>query len=187
MGKHNVYAALFAFAIAHMEGLSREEIREGLLAYAPRGLRQHMAQVGDWTFFQDCYNASPESMRAALDVLVGCARRAGGKSVAVLGEMLELGTQSDNLHRAVGAYAAECGVDLLLTLGHGSEMIAKGAIEAGLSSEHIDVNNDIENVSHTAESLLRMAQSGDVILFKASRSIRMERVLACWKLQFEER
>ena len=186
-GRHNVYAALYAFAVGMVEGFSAEEIRAGLLEFSSVGMRQNIYTYRGFTVIEDCYNASPESMRAALDVLVGCARRAGGKSVAVLGEMLELGTQSDNLHRAVGAYAAECGVDLLLTLGHGSEMIAKGAIEAGLSSEHIDVNNDIENVSHTAESLLRMAQSGDVILFKASRSIRMERVLACWKLQFEER
>ena len=178
MGKHNVYAALFAFAIAHMEGLSRKEIRDGLLAYAPRGLRQHMAQVGDWTFFQDCYNASPESMIAALDILSEYTKQSGRRSVAVLGDMLELGRQSGALHRKVGAYAAEKGIDLLVCIGAMGNQIAVGARQSGMKESSILRMADADAINEIRQMLLDVLKKGDVVLFKASRGLRAERIIS---------
>lgn len=180
-GRHNVYAALYAFAVGMLSGLTEEEIREGLLLFAPTGMRQNVYPYRGVTVVEDCYNASPESMRAAIDVTVECARRTGGRSIAVLGGMLELGNESDALHRAVGAYAMQAGVDRLLVLGHGGEMIAHGAYDEGFEKERIHVNADTENVVCTAEALRDVLRDGDCVLFKASRSIRMERVLEYWK------
>ncbi|MBQ8311042.1 MAG: UDP-N-acetylmuramoyl-tripeptide--D-alanyl-D-alanine ligase [Clostridia bacterium] len=181
-GRHNVYAALFAFAVGMLSGLSAGEIRRGLLNFTPGAMRQNVYGYHGMTVIEDCYNASPESMRAAIDVLVGCAQRAGGRSIAVLGDMLELGDASDGLHRAVGAYIVESGVDCLLVLGHGGEQIACGAADAGMARDCIHINTDTDNIAHSADALIGLCRERDTVLFKASRSIRMERVLEYWKL-----
>lgn len=180
-GKHNVYAALFAFAVGTVSGMSPEHIREGLLSYLPSGMRQMIVRHGAWTLIEDCYNASPESMRAAIDVLTGCARRGDGRSVAVLGDMLELGVTSDDLHHAVGVYAAEHGVEALVAVGKGGALIARGARAAGMPSEHICEYRDVDALVASTDILKKMLCANDTVLFKASRSVRMERVIEALK------
>ena len=177
MGKHNVYAAMFAFAVGVMSGMKLEEIRRGLLAYKPTGLRQTVTSLDGWILMEDCYNASPESMIAALDALKDYASGLGRRCVAVLGDMLELGKDSAALHRKVGAYAANCGVDCLMAIGEHGSQIALGARQEGMPLEGLQKEPDLSSPQKIAHRLLGMLQEGDVILFKASRAVGAERII----------
>ena len=177
LGKHNVYAALYAFAVGKLAGLDDEQIREGLLLYSPDGMRQHVYEMGKITVIEDCYNASPESMIAAVDVLTEYCRRTGRRSVAVLGDMLELGVDSPALHRSVGVYLAEKKIDRLFTVGKRADQIAVGARQRGMSKQSITSNAQTDCLSRTAEGLSESLQAGDVVLFKASRSIGAEAII----------
>ncbi len=181
MGKHNVYAALFAFAVGIMSGMTPEEIREGLLIYEPSGYRQHLTHSRGITFLEDCYNASPESMDAALEVLHDYSRRSGKRSVAVLGDMLELGKQSGSLHRRVGAHLAYLEIDCLLTVGKNGNQIALGARQMGMSPDTIMRNLDADDTERIVSQLAEIVREGDVVLFKASRAIGLERVISALK------
>lgn len=181
VGKHNVYAALYAIAVGVMEHIPEEKIREGLLQYEPQGMRQHIYPVKGITVIEDCYNASPESVNAALDVLAEYSRRQGGRSVAVLGEMLELGEDSDSLHRAVGAHLARQGITLLALMGKGSNQIAVGARQERMRLEQISYIGSNTEPETAAQNLRAVLQDGDVVLFKASRAIGAEKVLSALK------
>ncbi len=175
LGKHNVYAGLYAFAVGIISGLSTEEIRRGLLSYATVGMRQNRYRYKEITLIEDCYNASPESTLAAIDVL---AETSFGRSIAVLGDMLELGQESDALHRKVGAHVSEQVIDRLFTLGNGGEQIAAGARDAGMDSSLIHCNADRDDIAKTGDALLSYLRPNDTVLFKASRSVRLERLVA---------
>lgn len=176
VGKHNVYAALFAVAVGDMLGVGSHGIREGLWNYAGLGLRQNIYRLGNITVIEDCYNASPESMRAALDVL-RMLREPGGRCVAVLGDMRELGVNSVQFHREIGAEVVKHGVDLLFTIGGIARHIAAGALDAGMEEQSVFVNLDEETYSATASELCRELRPGDVMLVKASRAIKAERII----------
>ena len=105
VGVHNVYNAMAAFSVGRLAGLSPDEIRRGLLNYRPSGMRQKIYDNNGYTVIEDCYNASPESMKASLSVLAELGKER--RTVAVLGEMRELGKTSDELHKSVGRYAAD--------------------------------------------------------------------------------
>ena len=181
MGKHNVYAALFAFAIGTMSGMKPEEIRRGLERFVPEGLRQRMTDLGTLTLIEDCYNASPESMTASVEVLQDFCRQTDRRSVAVLGDMLELGGQSPALHRRVGAHLAYLGVEQLITVGPMSLQIAAGARQMGLNPEAIHSFYDWSDITPVVETLKEILLDGDVVLFKASRAVGEERIIEALK------
>ncbi len=176
-GKHNVYNALCAIAVGEAAGLNPEEIRAGLLAFTGAAMRAEAKKRGDVTIVEDCYNASPESMRASIDVLCSGAYGAGRK-IAFLGEMRELGADSAKMHFGVGKYAAEKGIDVLFAFGENAAEIARGAESAGMKAENIFLITDVENADAAAEKLKESIKKDDVILFKASRALRLERVSA---------
>lgn len=175
LGKHNVYNALCAIAVGREAGLCQKEIRAGLLAFKGCAMRSQIEKRSGVTIIEDCYNASPESMRASLSVLAHTAKKEG-RAIAFLGDMRELGANSAKMHFSVGEYAAECGVELLFTFGKGALDIAKGALSAGMSRENIISLEDTENVSYAAETLKSKIKKNDVILFKASRALKLERI-----------
>lgn len=187
MGCHNVYAGLYAFAIGLLAGLSVEEIRQGLLQYTSGEMRQNRYSVGDITVIEDCYNASPESMSAAIDVLCEYSRQTVGRSVAVLGDMLELGTQSSELHRRVGLHLAERGVQRLFALGHDGVQIAVGARQAGMRSGDIYKNSKRDEIEAIGKAIVKDLRPGDVVLFKASRGVRLERVIEYVKENYPDK
>ena len=115
MGLHNVRNALSAYALATRLGLAPAAAAAALANYQTTGHRQHVVEHGGVTVIEDCYNANPDSMRAALLTLKEYPVR--GRRVAVLGDMFELGAITRQAHAEVGALAARCGVDLLLTVG----------------------------------------------------------------------
>lgn len=171
-GKHNVYNALAALAIGTHLQLTPEEIRAGLAAAEVSAMRMERCFAGrGFCIVNDAYNASPTSVMYALDYLVEWA--GAQRKIAVLGDMLELGEASEAAHRAVGRYAAEKGVDLLVTLGERARWMAEGALQSGVSPEQVFACTDCEEILHHLEACL---EKGVTILIKGSRGMKMERI-----------
>lgn len=175
-GLHYVYNAVAAFAVGLESGMTEEDIREGLKNYRPIGMRQNIYVVNGVTVIEDCYNASPESMSAAINVLGDKAKASGGRMIALLGDMRELGNTSAALHKKVGRYLAEKHADYLFTYGELSENLANGAIESGMQENHI-VRNPVADFEAVGEKLLGVLKAGDILLVKASRALAAEKVL----------
>ena len=180
-GKHNVYNALSAYAVGVMLGMTDEQIRRGLLSFEGAEMRQRIYDVGGITLIDDCYNASPESMRAAIDVLVSIAARKNQRPMALLGDMLELGEYSRLMHDQLGQYAAQSKLSKLFCYGMMSDVVAEAAIKKGIRAENVFVCLDTNDPQAMADMILEVAEPGDVLLVKASRAIHAERVIECLK------
>ena len=183
-GRHNVLAALYAFAVGTLQGLTPEQIKNGLKSFQAAGMRQQIKQFGGMTILEDCYNASPESMRAAIDVLCECAPKEG-RCVAVLGDMLELGKESITFHRGVGGYLKRHGVDLLVAIGNDGAEIALGAVADGFPPTNVLIFIDRDDIDAIVKGLASCLKAGDTVLFKASRGVRLERVVSALKELYE--
>jgi len=176
-GIHNASDALIAVGAGIIAGLSDEEIAAGIASYHPVKLRQQINKIAGATFINDCYNASPESMRAAFGVLSELHKKQGGKGrrIAVLGDMYELGDAAEELHRLTGQRAAASGIDLLITVGELACSIAAGA-SGIMSEESIFSFTDTKDLTDPCEKLASILRPGDVILVKASRGVGAERI-----------
>ena len=181
LGKHNVYNALTAYAVGVLLGMTDEQIRRGLLDFVGAERRQRIYEIGDLTIIDDCYNASPESMRAALDVLASIATRRKMRPLALLGDMLELGDYSRLMHDQLGQYAAQTKVSKLFCYGMMSDIVAEAAIKKGIRAENVFVCLDTRDPQTMADMILQVMQPGDVLLVKASRAIHAEKVIECLK------
>ena len=164
MGRHNVLNALCAMAVGTELGLTPDEIRAGLESFQNVGSRNHIIKTNAYTIIDDCYNANPTSTKAGLDML----SRLSGRRVAVLGDMKELGWEELTLHREVGAYAKEVGVDMLVAVGPLSEATAEGF---GNGAYYY------ANVDSCIDRIERHLKPGDTILVKASHSMQFERIV----------
>jgi UDP-N-acetylmuramoyl-tripeptide--D-alanyl-D-alanine ligase len=169
-GLHNVTNALAAAGAATAVGMRAAEIVAGLESFKPLPLRLEIEQFAGILLIADCYNANPQSMAAALDIL---ARTGKGRRIAVLGEMFELGAAASDAHREVGRQAAKA-ANLVLALGEHRREIAEGARSAGMRSKAVLCFEDIKGL---AQKLIDTAQSGDTILAKGSRANRMETIV----------
>ena len=171
LGRHAVYNALAAATVALLLGVKPEKIQARFSTFRNTGMRQRIYVKNGVTIIEDCYNAGPESMEAALDVLKGI--KTNGKRIAVLGDMLELGNRSAAEHFRIGRLAVGC-ADILLTYGEHSVRTLTGAITGGMNPKNMDHFDTHEDMTH----MLKMRVSeGDVVLFKGSRGMRMEKVL----------
>ena len=171
LGRHMVYNALAAVTVGLAMGVKPETIQNELSIFRNTGMRQKIYEKNGMTIIEDCYNAGPESTEAALGVLASV--KTSGKRIAVLGDMLELGNRSSAEHYRIGRIAAQK-ADLLLTYGAHSVRTVTGAITGGMSpknAEHFDTHEDLVRM------LKMRAGEADVILFKGSRGMKMERVL----------
>ena len=168
-GLHFVGDALAAVSVGLAMGVEPGKIRERLANFRNLAGRQEIFQAGGYTIIKDCYNAGPESMKAALEVL----GTRPGRHVAVLGDMLELGASSDAEHYLVGRIAARK-AQLLLVYGPKGSRVISGAITGGMSDTCAMPFDDQKKMAST---LRHLAKPGDVILFKGSRGMHMERVL----------
>jgi len=172
-GRHSVSNALAAAAVGVAMGLPVKEIARGLRRYVPPKMRLQPVEAGDLLIVNDAYNASPASMEAAFEVLEQVAR--GRRTVAVLGEMRELGPRSPQRHRDVGAALARRRIGLLVAVAEGGLQIAAGASAGGMLPEAIV---HLPSVEAAAERLPGLVRSGDVVLVKGSRALGMERIVA---------
>jgi UDP-N-acetylmuramoyl-tripeptide--D-alanyl-D-alanine ligase len=173
VGIYNARNAAAAAAAAMVLGLCPPEIAEAMET-APAGLRHRssLLQLGRWHVLDDCYNANPVAMRAALDTLRQLAGRS--QAVAVLGEMLELGPGSPRFHREVGEHAAGLDLAELVTVGAAAAEIARGAREAGMASERIV---EVAGAPEAAEVVAGIVGEEAWILVKASRGSQLEQVI----------
>jgi UDP-N-acetylmuramoyl-tripeptide--D-alanyl-D-alanine ligase len=169
-GSHMVQNALLAVAAGRAFGLSIEECAAGLAAAPLTKARLQIKEIGGVQFLDDSYNANPDSMKAALRTLVELD--ADGKRIAVLGEMRELGSESERGHREVGETAATLEVNQLITIGDTAELIAEGARTAGLQKVL-----SARSTAEAANLLGKIARPGDLVLIKGSRAARTEEVI----------
>jgi UDP-N-acetylmuramoyl-tripeptide--D-alanyl-D-alanine ligase len=169
-GSHMVQNALLAVAAGRAFGLSIEECAAGLAAAPLTKARLQIKEINGVQFLDDSYNANPDSMKAALRTLVELDTE--GKRIAVLGEMRELGAESERGHREVGETAATLGVNQLITIGDTAELIAEGARTAGL-----DKVSSVPSTAEAAKLLGEIAEPGDLVLIKGSRAARTEEVI----------
>lgn len=175
IGEHFAINAGFAALAAYLMGVPESDIREGLASYVPTGMRMNIYEKDGVTVLADCYNAAPESMRAALDTL--SAIKVEGRRIAVLGDMKELGGDSDAMHKGIGKYLVRKGVDLLFTFGGSAALIADAALDAGFNPDHVFVEADTEKKNSLASLIKGKIAKGDAILFKASRSMKLEEII----------
>ena len=168
IGMHNVYNACIAFACGMLLGVTPEQAVKGLSEYVPAGMRQKIVRRGGLTVSEDCYNASPDSIKASLRVLhdIDCTRR-----IAVLGDMKELGGYSRIAHLECGRAAADNGIDVLLAYGPEAKAYVEGTEGKVPSAFHFDDKRDL------VIKLCALLQEGDAVLFKASRAMKLEEVI----------
>jgi UDP-N-acetylmuramoyl-tripeptide--D-alanyl-D-alanine ligase len=169
LGRHQAVNALLAIVLGVELGLSRAEIERGLAECKPAKMRLQLWELSGVRVLDDAYNANADSMVAALHTLKALPCK--GRRVAVLGDMAELGTHSESTHEEVGRRAAELGVEQLFAVGQMASVMARGAREAGLS--RVLVFGDVEAAAVAVKQFVR---SGDLLLLKASRATRLERV-----------
>lgn len=167
-GRHNIYNAATAVIIGQFLRLANKEIQEGLDELELTDMRLNFQKKDGYTVICDCYNAAPDSMKASLKVLKNSE---GGRKIAVLGSINELGEHRDPLLYEVGKFAAELGIDKLITVGEEALYINKGARENSLSDE-INIKTNDEAKKYISELLLEE----DVVLVKASRGFRLEEI-----------
>lgn len=170
IGKHNVYNALAAFAVGILLDIDAETAADALKNYEPSGMRQKVIEINGITSIEDCYNASPDSMKAGVTTLAGIK---ACKKIAVLSDMLELGEYSEQAHYDVGRMAAENKIDYLLCVGSDAKYIVDGARDNGLLNAYL-----FDSKQSLTDKLFEIAEKGDAVLFKASRGMKLEEVIS---------
>ncbi len=175
-GEHNVYNAMAAAAVGRFLDMDLSQIKAGIENVETISGRGHLMEIGNMTVLDDCYNANPVSMRASLDVL----SYGLGRTIAVLGDMGELGENEKHLHYGVGAYAAEKQIDALFSAGTLSEELARGAKEAGMKQVfHYETREEMTT------QLLTYLKEGDTVLVKASHFMEYPKVVEAIKAYFD--
>lgn len=176
-GAHNARNVASAVAVAHHLELPLAPLIEALESVDPVGDRGRLRELGPHLLIADCYNANPGSMAAALASLAMLRASRPGRLIAVLGDMLELGPTQAELHREIGLYAAALGLDAVLGVGPCAAAIVEGARAGGIAATHLD-QNDAAVEQAAAWVREQLGERPGAALFKASRGIRLERVLA---------
>lgn len=168
LGEHMVYNTLAAIAVAEHYGLTEAEILRGLVSYEPTKMRMHITETENGlSIMDDTYNASLDSMKAALKVLADY--KTEGRKVAVLGDMFEMGEFAPKLHQEVGAFAEEVKVDILICIGELAQNIEEGYKRAGGKNSFYFATKE----AFTAE-MGKLIKKADCVLFKASRGMHFE-------------
>jgi UDP-N-acetylmuramoyl-tripeptide--D-alanyl-D-alanine ligase len=170
-GRHNVLNILAGIAVASLHGISAERLVEPVRRLKPGKMRGERIEAHGVLIYNDCYNSNPDAAKAMVDVLCDTPAK---RRIAVLGEMLELGHWAERLHRDVGFYAAHRGVDVLVGIRGAASYMLDAAQRAGLRADAAFFFDDPVAAGRLVRSL---AQSGDAVLFKGSRGVRVERAL----------
>ncbi len=171
-GLHNVYNALAAVAAGLELGMDMDSVINGIARFTPSKMRMDIIKHKGATIINDTYNASPQSMEAAINVLKEVA--GSNRTIAVLGDMLEMGEWAFNAHVDVGIFAVSREIDYILTVGESGRNIAVGAIEAGAEKCRV---HSFEKNEDAAGFLKELFKKGDVILVKGSRGMKMEEII----------
>ncbi len=169
-GMHGVRNTLAGIAVAHAYGIPVGRLVDAARTIPAGKMRGERSQVNGITVINDTYNSNPDALRSMLDVLsqVDAARR-----IAVLGEMLELGDASNDLHRASGRHAAEKKIDIVVGIRGNARAIIEEAARSGVPQTYF-----FDDALSAGEAVAQMARPGDAILFKGSRGVQVERAIA---------
>jgi UDP-N-acetylmuramoyl-tripeptide--D-alanyl-D-alanine ligase len=170
-GRHSVSNLLAGIAVAGIYGIAPGRLTERVRSIQPGKMRGERFRHRGILVFNDCYNSNPDAARAMLAVLRDVPAR---RRIAVLGEMLELGRWAEPLHRAVGDYAAECGIDVLVGLRGAACFMLDAAKRSGLRADAAFFFDDPVPAGQLVRSI---AQTGDAVLFKGSRGVHVELAL----------
>lgn len=171
-GIHNIYNALASIAAGVELGVPEEDIIKGIEEFSPAKMRLDIINNNGIKVINDAYNASPQSMEAALTVLKDIS--SGNRTIAVLGDMYELGEMTNEVHVNVGKFAAGQGIDYIIAVGVNAENICKGALSMGADKNRV---LKFESNKETSEFLEKLIKKGDVILVKGSRGMKMEEIV----------
>lgn len=173
IGTYMVSNALVAVAVGKYLGMDNEQIARGIASYKTVGSRDGVIDTGYITIIDDCYNANPNSVKGGIDTL--CNLKGDGRKVCILGDMKELGANWAELHQSVGQYAKNKNVDVIVAVGENAIEIANGAKR----------ENDVyyfETVSKAIEKLKEILYKDDIVLVKASRAMKFEKIVEALKM-----
>ena len=167
-GKHNVYNALAAICVGREFDVPMDKIAEGIRSFELTKMRLAVEEYNGITIINDCYNASPDSIKAALGVLADTDKN---RKVAILGDVLEMGDFAKDAHYNLGKVVKESGVDLLITAGENMKYLAQGAKDNGVENI-VSFDKTLEVCNYVKDEI----KSGDAVLIKASRGMHFEEV-----------
>ena len=170
-GRHAISNLVAGIAVAAVFGIDPENLRDAVHSIAPGKMRGERTEHDGITILNDCYNSNPAAARSMIDVLRATPAT---RRIAVLGEMLELGKGTEPLHRELGRYLAESGIDVLIAIRGAARFMADEAGKAGMSGGAAYFFEDPEQAG---EFLRDFAREGDAVLFKGSRGVHVERAL----------
>ena len=169
-GDHNLYDALAAIAVGEALRIPKGDIAKALAGFTSTSMRMEIKVANGFKVISDCYNANPSSTKMALQTLGNM--KVAGLRIAVLGDMLELGKESGNLHKQIGAMVPEMNFDVLLAVGEQAKMYMEGAKSRGMKNAfHFDT------VEEVIAYLSQTVAEGDILLVKGSRGMHMEQVV----------
>jgi UDP-N-acetylmuramoyl-tripeptide--D-alanyl-D-alanine ligase len=177
-GKHNVLNSLTAIACGKVLDMNYEDIQTGIKNLKATSMRLDIIKEKGFTIINDCYNASPDSMKAAIDVMKNVK---GKRTIALLGSMRELGNEGYRAHREVSEYAKEKGIDLLFSIGEFSEAYKEGFEEINKENYKSFLNNE-----EAAKYIKNIIKDGDIILVKASRAMKLEEIVKELRIKQEK-
>lgn len=175
VGYNSIYAALAGAACGIAYGMNLVEISEALRDFdSPKGRMNLISGIKNTLIVDDTYNASPQSMRAAIEILKRLPKKEGARKYAILGDMLELGAYTEEAHREIGKYLSEIKIDGLVVVGERSRDIARGSRESGMDNDKIF---HFPESGEAGKFLKERLNAGDIILIKGSQGMRMERAV----------
>ncbi len=175
IGKNAIYAALAGASVGIANGLNLVEIAESLKNFrSPKGRMNLIKGIKHTLIIDDTYNASPQAMKASLEIAKKIPLAPNARFFAVLGDMLELGKRSEREHYKIGQYCAQLGVDKLITIGERSRDIGRGAKENGMVRDNVFHFGDLKMAGKFLQDRIKQ---GDLILVKGSQGVRMEKIV----------
>jgi len=182
LGRYNIYNALAASATAFALEIDLDLMKRGLSNFKPLAMHMQLNSFyKDIKVLNDSYNASPLSVKKALETLVEVAKNC--RKIAILGDMLELGEKTNFYHQEIGKKIAKLSFDLLITVGERGKIIAQSCEDEGMAKEQIFSFERNEKRS-LAKKLLRLVKPGDFVLLKGSRDMQMEDILQFWQEEY---
>jgi len=184
LGRHNIYNALAAAATAFALGIELDLIEKGLSSFKPLGMHMQLSKFYKGIkILNDSYNASPLSVKSALETLTEVAQK--NRKIAILGDMLELGEKADFYHQKIGKEVAKLSIDILITLGPGGKIIAQSSKKEGIAEERVFSFEKNEKIN-LAKKLLSLTKPGDFILLKGSREMKMEEIVEFLQKEYQK-
>jgi len=172
VGNHNIYNGLAAVAIALVQGFQLADAAAAIATLSPAEKRGQVVRIGNITVVNDCYNSNPKALAAMVEALASIPAK---RRIVVAGEMLELGPQSSEMHRACGRHMAGKGIDVLLGVRGLAREAVEAAQAAGIAAEFVPTPEE------AGKWLARETRDGDAVLVKGSRGVKLEKALEIWK------